>query len=75
MLVGEIAYTRRADIPCGQRCLKCKLETLSGPAASEFLLFLMICVVCLGVKGMMVVSSWLLSLRRVILPSSLLGPI
>ena len=51
---------------------------LSGPVACEFLMFLIMFddfVVSARVNGMMVVSSWQLSLRLVILLSSFLDPV
>ena len=35
-------------MPCGPGCFKCKSEMFSGPVACEFLMFLMIFVVCGG---------------------------
>ena len=33
----------RADISCGPRCFKCKLEMLSEPVACEFLMIFCLC--------------------------------
>ena len=64
----------RACIPCGPRCLRCKLLMESGPVAGEFFMLLMTCFVFCGEKGVKVWSMGKESLRLIVCLSACKGP-
>ena len=43
-------------IPCGPKCLRCKLHMESGPVAGEFLMLMITCLVFCGEKDVKVWS-------------------
>ena len=46
-----------AWMPCWPKCFRCRLQMLSGPVLVEFLIFLMVFLTIVGVKGDELCSS------------------